>query len=210
MNNTVSRCKSSIVNPVLAFRTLAVLAFVFAGSTARASLIQWSGNGHWYEAIPASIAWTDAKAAAEAKGGYLATITSAAENTFVAGIVASSEYWHLLGGNFTAGPWLGGFQPQGSPEPAGNWQWVTGETWSYSNWTPEEPNNGVGGTPEDALLLWKSGSSVPPYGTTWNDGPSSDAFPSGYIIEYIPEPASLSLFALGAAGLLAQRRTRNN
>jgi len=117
MNNTVSRCKSSIVNPVLAFRTLAVLAFVFAGSTARANLIQWSGNGHWYEAIPASIAWTDAKAAAEAKGGYLATITSAAENTFVAGIVASSEYWHLLGGALQPDPGSAGFSRRARRNP---------------------------------------------------------------------------------------------
>ena len=58
--------------------------------------VQWKiadgGNDHWYEvfAVPDSINWTDAKAAAEAIGSdsHLATITSAEENEFIFSLVS--------------------------------------------------------------------------------------------------------------------------
>ena len=58
---------------------------LFNSVPANAAPVQWSvesgGNGHWYEAVytgsPTSyISWDDAKAGAEAPGGYLACITS--------------------------------------------------------------------------------------------------------------------------------------
>jgi len=76
---------------------------------------RWDGNGHYYQAMwgPDAITWSAAAAAAVARGGYLATVTSAAENAFVAKLVDDDRMWHLYnGGTAHLGPWLGGFQAQ--------------------------------------------------------------------------------------------------
>ena len=113
------------------------------------------GNGHYYAAVavPGGIDWDGAAAAASARGGHLATVTSAEENAFIYSLVDSPEFWSQLpssttrssvaaseSGYLTFGPWLGGLQPPGSPEPGGGWQWVTGEAFSYSNWHLGQPN----------------------------------------------------------------------
>ena len=64
--------------------------------------VQWTGagsNGHYYDISQASgtnvppyggLSWTEANSLAIAAGGYLATITSAGENSFIAGLLESS------------------------------------------------------------------------------------------------------------------------
>ncbi len=62
------------------------LLLLFQTCPALAASVQWPANGHWYEAVavgPSGITWADAKTAAEAQGGYLASIASDAENLFV-------------------------------------------------------------------------------------------------------------------------------
>src|SRR5436190_20680061 len=111
---------------------LCALAF-----SASAQPVQWpvisGGNGHFYEGIlaPSGITWGNAQTNAAFRGGYLATITSAAENGFVYGLIAgNSSFWYVTGTE-AWGPWLGGLQPAGSVEPAGGWTWVTGESFAY-------------------------------------------------------------------------------
>lgn len=84
------------------------------------------GNGHFYEAVEVSggITWTDAAAAANTASGYLATILSSAENEFAFNLVDAPQYWNPSVANRTFGPWLGGFQPAGSAEPDGGWEWL--------------------------------------------------------------------------------------
>ena len=133
----------------------------------------WAGNSHYYELVNApNLSWTDARAAAEAAGGHLATITSLAENEFI---------YNTLGvGNRPL--WLGGFQPPDFVEPPfdDGWQWVTGELFSYTNWAGGEPNNTTLDN-EDSLVFWTAG--------TWNDSPTgwTGYGNGGYIIEY-PDP----------------------
>jgi uncharacterized repeat protein (TIGR01451 family) len=124
-------------------------------------------NGHYYLAVAGSINWYNAQTAAEARSylgarGHLATITSLAEKDFLNANMPQAGY----------GYWLGGFQPPGSPEPRDNWQWVTGEPWTYTNWSGGEPNN-LGD--EDGLVTWG--------GFTWNDGNRGGNL-SGYIVEF--------------------------
>ena len=46
-----------------------------------AARVQWAQNGHWYEVVVVAqpISWPAAQAAAVAKGGHLATLTSEEE-----------------------------------------------------------------------------------------------------------------------------------
>ena len=142
--------------------------------------VRWSvkdgGNGHIYEvvAVPDRVDWSSANSAAIARGGHLVTITSQAENEFVGGLIAAREFWVSPGGRGTCGPWLGAVQPPGSPEPAGNWQWVTGEPFSYANWTPPQPNNEGGN--EDRICF---AQSYP----MWSDQPGTYEL-AAYIVEY--------------------------
>lgn len=134
-----------------------------------AAPVTWEQNGHSYEVIVSGpISWNSAQAAAEGKGGYLATITSAEENQFVFNLTVNTPgAWHQAG--WWIGPWLGGSDAASE----GNWQWVTGEPWVYTNWLSGQPDNWED---EDYLMFWGSGSIMP----TWNDGDVADS----YVIEY--------------------------
>lgn len=132
-------------------------------------------NGHWYMDVyvPAGIGWDDAMAAADLKTfdgtdghGYLATITSAEENTFV------NDHFPMIS-------WLA----SNDRDVEGEWAWLDGpETGTlffsggskvdgqYSNFNIGEPNDLNG---EDYLQTWSA--------DTWND------FGSGigdYLVEF--------------------------
>jgi Tol biopolymer transport system component len=98
--------------------------------------VEWpvssGGNGHFYQAVatPGDIGWDQAQAAAKAAGGYLATITSKAENDFVFALVDRDQFWSRSSALF--GPWIGGLQPPGSSEPDHGWSWPTGEKFKYA------------------------------------------------------------------------------
>ena len=147
-----------------------------------------SFNGHEYDVIRAEdITWSDANAAAVALGGgwHLATIISAAENTFVASLLPLSvpDRSHF---------WLGGTDAA----VEGVWTWVTGEAFGYSNWAGGEPNNSGN---EDYLAMDLRGAAY-----AWNDAPGN-MLAAGYDMArgYIIEQDAFRTGAgdLGAAGL---------
>jgi len=191
---------------------ISVLAMILLGACiSEATPVEWpissGGNGYYYEAVlvPETINWESAKTAAETAGGYLATLTSAEENIFVFNLIKdNTDFWqanpHSSNPDFIywEGPWLGGFQPDGSPEPDGNWQWVTGEPFSYTNWAPGEPSPSH--PDSDRLQFFGYGSITNP---EWNDINHVEVV-NGYIVEYVPEPATLLLFTIGSA--LIRRR----
>jgi hypothetical protein len=122
--------------------------------------IQWrvaeGGNGHWYAQNPEGLNWDGAKSAATARGGHLATITSAGEQFFVFSI-AKTAWEHV---------WIGGYQSSPSCGADCSWTWVTGEPWDYTNWAGEEPNNYFGiDALEDYTAMYTSGE----YPGGWND-----------------------------------------
>ena len=212
------------------FRTCAVVAStlgMFAGGDrASASPVQFGSN--YYEYVPAdSISWADANTAASASvffgvNGHLATVTSSAENNFLAtGVADFSAYANLL-----AIVWLGGYVNSSN---IGSWmvgpeagqQFSNGQTplnGMYTNWGGIEPNNAPSGLEmQVGTLNW--------FGITqgkWADARNGLSSPCtefcdpivGYFVEYenvvTPLPAALPLFAtgLGALGLLAWRRKR--
>jgi hypothetical protein len=171
-----------------------VISALLIAVSAHAVPTEWAENGHAYDIYSRDsfLSWEDARAMAESQGGYLATITSEAENDFV---------WGLLSGqNNYSSYWLGGYQTNFDSEPDGGWAWVTGETWDYTNWyAPWEPNNGVGGT-QHYLHYW-------PDDGFWDDM-HNGAYMSGYVVEFepVPEPGTFVLFGFGIAGLVGMRK----
>lgn len=183
----------------LAVLTCGVMMFGM-DKMANATPVQWGVNGNYYDIVFYTGTWDQANADVQNKNhnginGHLATITSADENKFVFD-------------NFTSimeGSWLGGYQYDKLAEPVGHWAWVTGETWSYSNFTSGEPNNAWGD--EDHINIWSNGS--------WNDQHNNAAF-SKYVVEYeaqhepapVPEPATALLIGAGLVFLVGARRKK--
>ncbi|MFI5315787.1 MAG: hypothetical protein ACHQ6T_08800 [Myxococcota bacterium] len=176
------------------------------------------GNGHYYAFVPtvdAPPTWTAARdsAAGSTLGagteGYLATISSAAENAFIDQLLPLTTEGHKRQ------VWLGGFQndtPVKSLPPDVGWQWVGPESWNYTNWLPGEPNdeNAAHTGDERYLAMWVHyyvGQTLD-YSGTWNDEglDSQEQAPIvGFIAEYdarVPEPAEALLALLGAAALI--------
>ena len=64
----------------------------------------------------------------------------------------------------------------------GAWTWTDESTWAYTNWAPNEPNNGGGVVQEKYLLI--SGSSG-----KWNDYHDGSIYHlpvEGFICQYTP------------------------
>jgi hypothetical protein len=149
-------------------------------SMAGAEPVRWTGNGHLYEPVSVSgtITWPQAQQAAINAGGYLATITSQAENDFVFSLINSDAYWFAYGGGYWSGPWIGGMQAAGSAEPAGGWGWISGEPFGYSNWDTGQPNNA--NTNENRIHFGFATSRT----SKWNDVAETFGSVKAYVIEY--------------------------
>jgi hypothetical protein len=153
-------------------------------------------NGHFYRPISGAVSYTNAKSAATSqtfKGqtGYLITITSQDEQTFVQNNVPGSNIWFALSDAGLEGRWRIDAGPEngtlvwtasanvnnsttGAYSSAG-----TTATGMYSNWCGGEPNNADGAIGEDhAVTKWGGGSC-------WNDlrdGNFSGI--GGYVVEF--------------------------
>lgn len=105
-------------------------------------------NGHYYLICSPNqvTTWEEAAAYCQDLGGYLATITSQEENTFLTSLITGA-------GRRSA--YIG----LSDKEEEGTWTWVTGEAFSYQNWRGTEPNNDDGD--EYYVMVYDDGS--------WND-----------------------------------------
>ncbi len=193
-------------------------------TAAHSAPIQWStsdgGNGHWYDfvVLSAAISTSDAETTAESsvfmgETGYLATITSAAEQAFLnlhwpgAGAITGQfrNYSYFLIG-------------ASDRDTEGTFEWIGGDeegsALAYTNFKPGEPNNNNGsGGEEDYVVAWWEDSAA----GVWNDvGASSNVL--GYLVEYnepttstppVPLPASLPLMAVAFGGLAFMRRKKS-
>ena len=150
----------------------------------QATPIQWAvsdgGNGHWYEAVYAQngIDWYNAKSATEIHGGYLATVSSATENSFLFGLVTDYKYWtYMPSANTFWGPWIGG-----SWNSTNGWSWVTGEAWTYDTWDHYQSS------PGGEILAHFHGShgQIESHWNDINNGAGPDI--RGYLVEYNSAP----------------------
>jgi hypothetical protein len=197
------------------FFASAIVAVALLASLAGASPEPWvhpDGSIHYYDAIsrPSGLNWIAAFDSAEGYGGYLATITSAAENDFVFSLVDSSLYWHQRqGSGKLAGPWLGGTQDFGSPEPDSGWHWATDETMNYLNWSKGQPDNQGGN--ENALHFGESAGVRLP---NWDDASRLDDSIRGFVRELSADSTTVGLFqndsnAFEGYNLFSNRGSRN-
>ena len=83
--------------------------------------------------------WTQAEANSVKLGGHLVSLSTKEEDLFI---------WDAFKSNY----WIG-LTDQASP---GNWKWINGDTSTYANWAPGNPNNAGG----DQHYAWY-----------WNDSP---------------------------------------
>jgi hypothetical protein len=83
-------------------------------------------GGHHYKLFP-SMSWKAGKEYCEKQGGHLATVTSQNENAFI---------YELLEKNGLNSCQLGATDEV----TEGKWMWVTGESWSYTNWAKNTAN----------------------------------------------------------------------
>jgi Lectin C-type domain/FG-GAP-like repeat len=173
-------------------------------------------NGHFYGFVPKTvsdtkgISWTAAKAEAESSGskfysldGYLATITSQAEQDFINNKIKANG-WIGARDSITEGEWRWVTGPEGTQDGGKGLNFWNGQgasfgnpkgtpvSGTYSNWSPgtannnDEPND-LGG--EDyAHIIGNSGAgTVGKWNDLTDDGSysSNSSFkPQGYIIEY--------------------------
>lgn len=151
-------------------------------------------NGHYYEFISTPRTWNDARNAAKVRSfagmpGYLATVTSAAENAFVTEKTGGTAAW--LGGTDLAveGTWAWADGPE-----AGQVFWTSAcgvgfrgtcaATGGYNNFNGGEPNNFNGN--EDGLQILAGASG------RWNDLPHTSTSALPMVVEYSPVPGVAS------------------
>jgi hypothetical protein len=209
-------------NMKIAYATpLLLLGLSALAPKALAVPVQWGTNGHWYERVSTQtaglggITWDDARAAAAAAGGYLATVTSAEENLFLStteGLGWEQDQWGTKFDNLLHYHWIGCAQvPPGEETPGKGWTWVTGEAFAYVNWADGEPNDSP--DPEWAIVFDHGFSSD---GKCWND--LNGTWPvDGYIVEWdqlppatVPDSASSLVLTLGALGLVIAIKRKLN
>ncbi len=126
-------------------------------------------NGHTYQFIDEDTTWEEARKMCIARGGHLATVTSAEEQKYLEGLFNNNN-------GRERGPWFGAYCDGAYGGDKNDWCWVTGEKWNYTNWADGEPSNAEG--TEWFNHFW--------YDMKWNDISNDDNRDSqkGYICEY--------------------------
>jgi len=136
-------------------------------------------NGHFYKPVASGQYYTTAKSLAAAetfKGqtGYLVTVTSANEESFVIANVPQSNIWIALSDAAQEGYWRVDAGPEnGTLIKTANGQYTGNIAGQYNNWCGGEPNNAGG--EHYAVTKWGGGSC-------WNDLPNN--YSCAYIVEF--------------------------
>jgi hypothetical protein len=154
---------------------------------------------HFYEYVSGSTTWTNSKTSAEnrsyfGRAGYLATMSSEAENNFIWKLMSSDGWFGASDemGVVNTAKGTTAFASQAAVEQ--KWHWVTGPekgtqfsngstavTGQYAKWAGGEPNN-AGGEHYGQFYSGNLGQ--------WNDLPNTSL--PGYICEYGDMPGDIT------------------
>ena len=164
-------------------------------SNTGSSTLYCSDTGHFYQYIGTNTNWNTAKNNSAnmtytyngvTYNGYLATITSAAENAFITDKLGS-DAWIGASDASSENTWLWVTGPESGTEFFyGNGGSGSTHTYTYANWNSGEPNNS--GTENYAEIYCSS--STP---GKWNDLNGTQSL--GYVVEY-----GNSYIGLGSSG----------
>jgi hypothetical protein len=162
--------------------------------------VEWravaGGNGHWYQYVHSQtdLCWNAARQIASARGGHLATVTTAAENTFLRNLVLP-----LDPGGLEGGPYLGATC---DGVAWGQWYWITGEPFSFTAWNSGEPSSG--GT-DRFVHFWRWSD------LDWNDAPDCGALMRSLLVEWSADCNGDGIIDFGQirAGQLADSNGNN-
>lgn len=156
-------------------------------------------NGHFYEYYSTGKSWTDAKAVASTNSyfgreGYLATITSQAENSFISVLIGQNS-WIGCSDNYVQLNSALGYTAYASQSVSdGNFYWVTGpergmkmiskNAWMSGGITPSAGvyNNWAGGEPNDYPGQSTASPGEEDYGHMYTSGGTWNDFPNGSLI----------------------------
>ncbi|MBQ9069325.1 MAG: PASTA domain-containing protein [Eggerthellaceae bacterium] len=123
---------------------------------------------HTYEFVAQAMTWSDAQRYAEERGGTLACVTSAEEWDAVRNVIPGDRNVVFIGGRRDA---------------SGNFQWVSGEDFSFNVWRSGEPNNDGGS--EDCLCVLRSNGELAWYDTPNDVGSVYKPDKMGFVVEYV-------------------------
>jgi len=150
-------------------------------------------GGHQYELVTGTdVSWDQAKADANAKGGFLATIGDAAEQSFVEKLLSDDSA--------SSGAYLFGLHETNTK---GDYRNLSGAKPSYTHWLAGQPDN-FASNETSATILWDNpADSSFSRRAFWNDLPPSkgyppvasvypDLVPKGYLVEYAGSGSSTS------------------
>lgn len=126
-------------------------------------------DGHYYKFFDETSNWDQAKKRCEKLGGHLVTITSKEEQALVQSMLFSKAMRSYY--------WAGGHRDKN-----GNWKWITGEPFIYTNWSYGEPNNKD--NVENAMMLWRNVGSWNDIADNGSDNPSFGVENFGFICEW--------------------------
>ncbi len=125
-------------------------------------------NGHYYKVVAGSYTWDQAYAAAQAEGGYLATLTSQAELDFV-------QQTATPGGEFISHyAWIGASDRDPDGVEVGEWSRGRhdADLQQLGRW---QPDGGIGENYAEMLFVFGGG---------WNDGAGDPDAQGGYVVEW--------------------------
>jgi hypothetical protein len=140
-------------------------------------------NGHFYRPITATnerTTYTNARSRSlqttfKGQTGYLVTITSADEDTFIFNNVPAINVWFAATDEVIDGRWVIDAGPEkGTVMKTSNGQFAGNIAGVYNNWAQGEPN-GVNGSENYAVAKWNGAAN-------WND--LSNNWNNPYVIEY--------------------------
>ena len=157
-----------------------------AAASSVGTMTTW--QGHSYMHVQKPVCWHDAKELCEALGGHLLTISSQAEQNFIA---------EAFGGGPKQPPfiWLGATDERRERR----WEWVTGEKWRFTSWHRGEPNN-TWNNEDWAIMAGYDGR------IEWND--VRDTAPYQFVCEWEEDAVELNpdmLRKLGTVGGILPR-----